>query len=76
MADAVRSSSNTRNASTDDSNLWSGQFRIRLGRVRRQCVVDEPLDNLVEEEERIEKGIRKLRSGGHCASTMSIDNDF
>lgn len=77
MAYAVRSSSNTRNTSTDNSNLWPGQFSIRFRRVRRQEGVDEPLDDLVQEEERIEEGIRKLRPGSHCVSTQSqLTNDF
>lgn len=65
VADTVGGGRDARDAGAHNGNLGPGQLSIGPGRAGRQRVVDEPLDDLVDEEEGVEQRVGKLRPGRH-----------
>ena len=66
MANAVRGRSDTRDAGANDGDLGPVKLTIGAGRVGRDGFGDDPLQELVDEEERVEERVCDLSFGGHC----------
>lgn len=57
MSNGMSSSGNTRQARTDDGDLGTAERRVGRGRSGREEFIEEPLHELVQEDEGVENGI-------------------
>lgn len=57
MADTVSCSSNSSNSSADNGDFGALEGLITGRRVRREGFADDPLEDLVEEEEGMKQGV-------------------
>lgn len=71
MADAVRSSRNTSQASADNCNLRPGKVRIGWRWSRGQDPVEKPLHNLVKEENGVLDEVFEEILEMHCGNGSS-----
>lgn len=60
MTNTMRRCSNACNTGADDSDLWPVKLTIRRGRIRCDGLGDDPLEKLIEEEERVQEGVLDL----------------
>lgn len=72
MTGAVRSGSNTSETGANHRDARPAQLRIRIRRVRRQRLANEPLYELVEKKKRVPEGILDFCSLAHCANASSV----
>lgn len=69
MANTVSSRRNASESSTDDGNFWTLQLDVLRGCIGSNDRVNDPLQQLVEEEEWVEERIRDARVSRHdCGS--------
>lgn len=76
MANTVSRRRNASQSSTDDGNFWTLQLGVLRGCIGSNGRVNDPLQQLVEEEEWVEERIRDARVSRHgCGSYSKVSEE-